>query len=184
MSCAPYAYYAASAPTISGKLGRLFKLGASLPLYALTERKGRKLFNDMFYMNYKGLSEDRLYVLGQEIFENFLKNKIFNDMLHLIKESQNQGMRQILITGNLDTVIAPLAEYLGVDDWVANRLEFDQDGLATGKLVPPILAGPEKAYWLRSYAKKHGINLDESHAYADSASDIPFTMCCGSPCGG
>lgn len=177
----PYAYYAASAPTISGKLGRLFKLGASLPLYALTERKGRKLFNDMFYMNYKGLSEDRLYVLGQEIFENFLKNKIFNDMQHLIKESQNQGMRQILITGNLDTVIAPLAEYLGVDDWVANRLEFDQDGLATGKLVPPILAGPEKAYWLRSYAKKHGINLDESHAYADSASDIPLLCAVGHP---
>ena len=133
------------------------------------------------YMNYKGLSEDRLYVLGQEIFENFIRNKIFTDMQNLVRESQAQGIKQVLITGNLDTVIAPLAEYLGVDDWVANRLEFDQDGLATGKLVPPILAGPEKAYWIRSYAKTHAINLEESHAYADSASDIPLLCAVGYP---
>ena len=80
-------------------------------------------------------------------------------MQTLIRESQAQGIKQVLITGNLDTVIAPLAEYLGVDDWVANRLEFDQDGLATGKLVPPIFAGPEKAYWLRSYAQTHAIKI-------------------------
>ncbi len=177
----PYAYYAASAPTISGKLGRLFKLGASLPIYALAERKGRKLFNDMFYMNYKGLSEDRLYILGQEIFDNLLKSKIYSEMQALIRESQAQGVKQVLITGNIDTVIAPLADYLGVDDWVANRLEFDQDGLATGNLLPPIFAGPEKAYWLRSYAKEHNINLDESHAYADSASDIPLLCTVGYP---
>ena len=177
----PYAYYAASAPTMGGKVGRLLKLGASLPAYALANRKGRKHFNDMFYMNYKGLSEDRLYVLGQEIFENILKGRIFSNMQSLIRESQSQGIKQVLITGNIDTVIAPLADYLGVDDWVANRLEFDHQGLATGYLRPPVLAGPQKVYWVKDYAEQHKLDLDKCHAYADSGSDIPLLCVVGHP---
>ena len=177
----PYAYYAASAPTISGKLGRLMKLGASLPLYAWADKRGRKFFNDIFYRNYRGLSEDRLYVIGQEIFDQMLKSQVFQEMQSLIKESKAAGVKQVLITGNLDTVTGPLAEYLGVDDWVANRLEFDMDGLATGNLLPPILAGPEKAYWIKEYAAKHHIDLAQSHAYADSASDIPLLCAVGHP---
>ena len=177
----PYAYYAASAPTLSGKIGRLLKLGASLPVYALAERKGRKLFNDMFYQNYRGLSEDRLHVLGQEIFEQLLKGKIFSEMQTLMRESKAAGVKQVLITGNLDTVIKPLAEYLGVDDWAANRLEFDHQGIATGYLLPPVFAGPQKAYWVQEYAKQHEIDLANSHAYADSSSDIPLLCAVGHP---
>lgn len=177
----PYAYYAASAPSISGKVGRLLKMGASLPLYAWADRQGRKYFNDLFYQNYKGLSEDRLYVIGQEIFERMLKGKIFADMQALIKQSKREGIRQVLITGNLDTVIEPLATYLGVDDWVANRLEFDRSGLATGNLIPPVLAGPEKSVWIHTYARQHQLDLRRCHAYADSASDIPLLCAVGYP---
>lgn len=177
----PYLYYAASAPSISGKLGRLAKLGASLPVYAWADRRGRKFFNDMFYKNYQGLSEDRLYVIGEEIFERMLKGRVFSEMQSLIRQSQREGVRQVLITGNLDTVIKPLADYLGVDDWVANRLEFDAQGLATGNLVPPVLAGPEKSNWVREYGVKHNLDLDRSHAYADSASDIPLLCAVGYP---
>ena len=177
----PYAYYAASDPSLTGKLGRLVKMGASLPLYAWADKQGRKFFNDLFYKNYKGLSEDRLYVIGQEIFENMLKGRIFSEMQALIRQSQREGIRQVLITGNLDTVIAPLAEYLGVDDWVANRLEFDARGIATGNLVPPVLAGPEKSMWIQAYARDHHLDLQRCHAYADSASDIPLLCAVGYP---
>lgn len=177
----PYAYYAASAPSLSGKFGRLLKMGASLPLYAWADRQGRKYFNDIFYQNYKGLSEDRLYVIGQEIFERMLKGRVFAEMQALIRRSKSEGIRQVLITGNLDTVIEPLADYLGVDDWVANRLEFDTRGLATGNLVPPVLAGPEKSTWVHNYARQHDLDLRHCHAYADSASDIPLLCAVGYP---
>ena len=177
----PYAYYAVSDPTLTGKVGRLLKMGVSLPLYAWADRQGRKYFNDLFYQNYKGLSEDRLYVIGQEIFDRMLKGRIFSEMQSLIRQSQGQGIRQVLITGNLDTVVAPLAEYLGVDDWIANRLEFDARGLATGNLVPPVLAGPEKSAWIHSYARQHKLDLQRCHAYADSASDIPLLCAVGYP---
>ncbi len=52
----------------------------------------------------------------------------------------------------------PLARYLGVDDLIANQLEFD-DGYATGKLEKPFVAGATKADIMRDYAEQHGIDL-------------------------
>jgi HAD superfamily hydrolase (TIGR01490 family) len=175
-----YAYYALSVPNLGNKLSRTIKLVASLPLYAWADKKGRKLFNDLFYQNYKGIGEDRLWVLGEEMFETFLKNRIYQEQIELIKRSKQEGYQQVLVTGALDSIAAPIAKYLGMDDWVANRLEF-LEGEATGNLIPPIFAGPEKAYWMQSYAQSKGVDLKQCRAYADSASDIPMLTIVGYP---
>jgi HAD superfamily hydrolase (TIGR01490 family) len=177
----PYLYYASSAPSLTNKLGRIAKLGASLPLYAWADKRGRKYFNDMFYKSYAGLSEDRLVCLGEEMFDRWLRGKIYGDMVSLMRGSRAQGVRQVLVTGALDTITRPLAAHLEVDDWVANRLEINSIGEATGNLLPPVLAGPEKARWVKDYAKEHNIDLERSHAYADSASDIPMLCVVGHP---
>ena len=91
-----YAYYALSVPTLSGKLTRTLKLAASLPLYAWADRKGRKLFNDLFYKNYAGITEDRLYCLGEEIFEQLIRGRIYHDMHALMKQSKAEGIKQVL----------------------------------------------------------------------------------------
>ena len=177
----PYAYYALNVPSLLDRARRVVKLGASLPMYALADRKGRKYFNDMFYQSYKGMGEDRLAVLGEEIFEKWLRSKIFNDMRSLMKTSRAEGYRQILITGAIAQITAPLATALEVDDWTANHLEFDSEGYATGNLVPPVMAGPDKAKWIREYAHKEGLDLTQCRAYADSASDIPMLTVVGHP---
>ena len=175
-----YARYALSAPGLLDRAGRLGRLVASLPRFALADRRGRKHFNDLFYEEYRGLSEDRLYVLGEEICEKLLRPRLFPEMLSLIERSRQGGCRQILVTGALDTVTGPLARAIGVDDWVANRLEL-RDHVATGALQPPVLAGPEKARWLQQYAEEERLDLRHCRAYADSASDIPMLCAVGHP---
>ncbi|MGK0359651.1 MAG: HAD superfamily hydrolase (TIGR01490 family) [Bradymonadia bacterium] len=175
-----YAWYAVNVPTITGKIGRAAKLAASLPLYAAADRMGRKFFNDLFYKSYKGISEDRLYILGEELFEKMIRKNVFSDMLELMKRSRDEGYEQVIITGALDTVTKPLADYLGVDAWYANRLEF-QHGMATGRLIPPVYAGPVKAEAVRTYAHEKGYALADCRAYADSASDIPMLSAVGHP---
>ena len=175
-----YARYALSAPGLGERLGRIGRLAASLPRFALADRRGRKYFNDLFYEEYKGLGEDRLHVLGEEIFEKLLRPRIFPEMVSLIERSKRRGLKQIIVTGALDTVTRPLAEGLGIDDWVANRLEL-RDHVATGALMPPVLAGPEKARWIQGYAQREGLTLQDCYAYADSASDIPMLCAVGHP---
>lgn len=176
-----YAYYALSVPSLSDKLGRVLKLGASLPLYAWADRRGRKYFNDMFYQSYAGISEDRLVCVGEELFRTLLRARVYGDMVSLMRQSRREGLRQVLVTGALDTITRPLAAHLEVDDWAANRLEINGAGEATGNLLPPVLAGPEKASWIRAYADAHDLDLSRCHAYADSASDIPMLCAVGHP---
>jgi phosphoserine phosphatase len=74
----------------------------------------------------------------------------------------------------------PLAQYLGVDELIANRLEF-VDNYATGKLQKPFVAGATKSVIMRDYARAHGIDLAESWAYTDSFSDYPMLAVVGHP---
>ncbi len=74
----------------------------------------------------------------------------------------------------------PLARYLGVDDLIANQLEF-VDHYATGKLKKPFVAGATKADIMRAYAKQHDIDLAESWAYTDSFSDYAMLAVVGHP---
>ena len=175
-----YAYFARNAANMAEKFSRPARLIAALPAYAIADRLGRKFFNDLFYKNYKGLTEDRLWLVGEEVFERVLKKRIYKDMLELMRRSRDEGYAQVLITGSIEQVIQPLAEFLGVDNWYANRLEI-VDGIATGRLVPPVLAGPEKAAFVRRYASERNLDLNLCRAYADSASDIPMLSTVGRP---
>jgi HAD superfamily hydrolase (TIGR01490 family) len=176
-----YAYYVANHPSLKRRALGLGKLVASIPAYLATDYYSRKLFNEWFYKNYAGFSEDRLILLGEEIFEKVLLPNLFPGSRDLIRRSKAQGIRQVLVTGALDVITRPLAEYLDVDDFGANQLEI-VDGFATGRTIGPLLAGPNKSQWIRAYATEHGLNLDRCWAYADSFSDLPMLSMVGRPC--
>ena len=176
-----YAYYALNAPKLTDRLKRSVGLVASLPLYWAADKYDRKAFNDAFYMNYKGFTEDRLIFIGQEVFDNVIKQNIFKGAKDLIDRSRSHGHEQILVTGAIDHVTKPLADYFGIENWVANRLEI-KDGVATGRLLKPMIAGANKALWIRRYAESNGIDLDGSFGYADSGSDLPLLSVVGNPC--
>ena len=67
------------------------------------------------------------------------------------------------------------------DEVVCARLASDSDGLLTGRLeqLPP--TGEARALILAEYATAEGLDLGESIAYADSASDLPLLECVGFP---
>ncbi|TXD38373.1 HAD-IB family hydrolase [Lujinxingia vulgaris] len=176
-----YAYYAINSPAMGDKIGKTAGLLASLPLYWIADKFDRRVFNEAFYKNYAGFSEDRLVLIGEEIFEKVIKPNIFKGAHSLVERSKRQGHDQILVTGALDVITKPLADFLGCKDFVANRLEI-KDGKATGRLLKPMIAGANKALWVRRYAEEHGYDLDRSFAYADSGSDIPLLSVVGNPC--
>ncbi len=153
---------------------------AKLPFFGLTDLYSRNVFNEVFFRSYKGLSEDRLRFFSEELFEEVLKPAIFSGTFELIKTSKKIGQRQIVLTGALDFTVARLMDYLGIDDFVANRLEF-VNGYATGRILPPVMASATKAKWMREYAEREGINLSESYSYSDSISDLPMLSIVGHP---
>ena len=175
-----FAYYQARHPSLIASAVRTIKTGASIPVFWAADKLSRKWFNEIFYRQYEGASEDRLVVLAEELFEDVIKPAIYPRARDLIEESRRAGLRQVIVSGALDFTMRPLATYLGVDDLIANRLEF-VDSYATGKLQKPFVAGATKADIMRDYARQHGIDLAESWAYSDSFSDYPMLAVVGHP---
>lgn len=177
-----FAYYAARDASLWKSALGTVSTALSLPVFWAADKLSRKWFNEIFYRSYEGASEDRLLVLSEELFEDVIKPNIYPRAKELIDESRRAGVRQVLISGALDFTMRPLARYLGIpdEDLIANRLEF-VDVYATGKLKKPFVAGATKADIMRSYAKKHGIDLAESWAYTDSFSDYPMLAVVGHP---
>ena len=153
---------------------------AKLPFFGITDLYSRNVFNEVFFKSYEGFSQDRLRYFSDELFEEVLKPAIYNGTPELIVQGKKIGQRQIVLTGALDFTIQRLMDHLGIDDYVANRLEF-VNGYATGRVLPPVMASATKAKWIREYAEREGLNLSESYAYSDSISDLPMLSIVGHP---
>ncbi|MBK9031851.1 MAG: HAD-IB family hydrolase [Myxococcales bacterium] len=175
-----FSYYAQRQPSLLESVKRTITTAASIPMFWAADKVSRKWFNEIFYRSYQGASEDRLVMLAEELFEDVIEPNIYPRARDLIDESRRAGVRQVLISGALDFTLRPLARYLGVDELIANQLEFD-GGYATGKLAKPFVAGATKAEIMRGYARKHAIDLGESWAYTDSFSDYPMLAVVGHP---
>ena len=117
---------------------------------------------------------------SEELFEEVLKPAIFPGTKDLIAASKKLGLKQVVITGALDFTIDSLMKYLGIDDYVANRLEF-VNGYATGRILPPVMASATKAKWIREYAERENLSLSDSYACSDSLSDLPMLSIVGHP---
>jgi len=153
---------------------------AKLPFFGITDLYSRNVFNEVFFRSYEGFSQDRLRYFSDELFEEVLKPAIYDGTPELIAQGKKIGQRQIVLTGALDFTIERMMEHLGIDDYVANRLEF-VNGYATGRVLPPVMASATKAKWIREYAEREDINLSESYAYSDSISDLPMLSIVGHP---
>jgi HAD superfamily hydrolase (TIGR01490 family) len=175
-----FAFYASRHASLAVSARNTIKTAFSIPVFWAADKLSRKWFNEIFYRSYEGASEDRLVVLAEELFEDVILPNIYPRAKALIEESRRAGVRQVLVSGALDFTMRPLARYLGVDDLIANQLEF-VDSYATGKLKKPFVAGATKAEIMRAYAKQHAIDLAESWAYTDSFSDYPMLAVVGHP---
>jgi HAD superfamily hydrolase (TIGR01490 family) len=153
---------------------------AKLPMFGVTDLYSRNVFNEFFFQSYKGESTDRLRFFAEELFEDVLKPAIYAGTAELIAQGKKIGHRQVVLTGALDFTIDKLMDHLGIDDYVANRLEF-VNGYATGRVLPPVMASATKAKWIREYAERENVNLSKSYAYSDSISDLPMLSIVGHP---
>ena len=175
-----YAYFAANQgrPSVSAK--KTLGLLARLPLFLAAETYNRKTFNDLFYRLYEGMSDDRLHVLAEDMFEAVLRPAIFPGAYSLLERCRDNGLEPVFLTGSLDIILRPLADHFDVQSMIANRLEM-RDGRATGRMLPPVVAGATKARLIRQYASEHGFDLEACQAYSDSHSDFAMLAAVGRP---
>ena len=134
----PVAFFTWNAQTFAARMGRrglVFLMAALRPfLYATHRGFATRVVHSVL----RGVSRDRLDLLGGEYFQYKLKPYLKPDGVAKLKQVQASGAEIVLVSQGLDHVMLPLARYLGVKWVVANRLDF-RERVATGRLLEPVI---------------------------------------------
>lgn len=174
----PTAYYLLNQASPIQTMQRFGRALFDAPRMAFAEMQDRRMFNEILFSHFKGMTEDRIEVLSKEVFEDIIRPAIFSGAMDLIRQCKEAGFTVVIITGSLDVTTRFVTEHVGADYFIANRLEF-KDGIATGKMLHPLVAGPEKAKIIVEDAHQHDYDLKKCHAYSDSFSDVPMLSVVG-----
>jgi thioester reductase-like protein len=134
----PVAFFTWNAQTFSERWirrGLVFLMAAIRPfLYAID----RKFATRVVHTVLRGITRDRLDLLGEEYFLYKLKPHLKKAGVEKLKQLTDSGTEVVLVSQGLVQVMRPLAHHLGVKWVIANRLEF-RDGIATGRLLDPVV---------------------------------------------
>ena len=149
------------------------------PALLALDKRDRGDFLRHFYRRYEGAPAERLQRDAWDLFTNLILVKSFPSAIRRVRAHRALGHRTLLITGALDFVVEPLRPLF--DDIVAASLTVDGDGRFTGELLSAPPTGEARALVMAAYAAAEGLSLEQSVAYADSASDLPMLEAVGHP---
>ena len=148
------------------------------PRLLALDRVDRSDFLRHFYRRYEGAPVERLQADSWELFSDLVLTKSFPAGIRRVREHRALGHKTLLITGALDIVIEPLRPLF--DEVVCAQLGSKR-GRLTGELVDAPPTGEARALIMADYARSLNLDLEESVAYADSASDLPMLEASGHP---
>ncbi|MGB2623311.1 MAG: SDR family oxidoreductase [Candidatus Acidiferrum sp.] len=111
----------------------------------------RTLATRLLHTLLRGVSRDRLDLLGEEYFHYVLKPQLRPEAVEKLLDAGQSGERIVLVGQLLDHILRPLAQHLGVESFISNRMEF-RNGYATGRLLDPVVRPRGPFAWLTSGA--------------------------------
>lgn len=127
-----------------------------------------------------GQPYERMRRLAHVCFETDIKPRISQAGLEAVREHKARGEMVVLLSGSLDFLLEPLAEYLQADHLIAANMEV-VDGKLTGRIVGNYPYGAYKAVLIRHFAEQHGLDFSRSYAYADHHTDHEVLQLFGNP---
>jgi thioester reductase-like protein len=134
----PVAFFTWNAQTFTDRFrrrGLIFLMALLRPFLYSTNRK---FATRVVHTALRGVTRDRLDLLGEEYFLYKLKPTLKIGGVEKVRELVQSGADVVLVSQALDHIMRPLAQHLGVRRIVSNRLEF-RDGTATGRLLEPVI---------------------------------------------
>jgi HAD superfamily hydrolase (TIGR01490 family) len=118
--------------------------------------------------------------LGVDVLAGVLP-RIYPQVLELAYRHQDEGRRVYIVTAASQELATMLAAVLAFDGAIGSQFSEAVDGVYTGRPTGPFVYGQEKARVIEQLAEREGIDLEQSYAYSDSASDLPMLRVVGHP---
>ncbi len=156
------------------ELAKMAGVGEQVARITEAAMRGELNFDESFTRRVgllRGLEAERAYSLLNTI-------PLAEGAERLIRTLRMLGYKTAILSGGFTFFARRLQRTLGIDYVHANELEMD-DGIATGRVVPPIVNGERKAALLAEIARREEISLEQVVAVGDGANDIPMLKVAG-----
>ena len=116
------------------------------------------------------------------IAKQYVQPRLRPDVMTRLCDHQAAGHRVIIVSGTFTPLLREIGRQLGVKDAVGTPLIVN-DGRYTGGCELPVCQGRHKVTRLEAHLDSSGENILwlESHAYADSYTDLPLLERVGHP---
>ena len=168
----------------SGMVGRrqLMRWGLDHVKYRLrgsTDERTEELLAEVKQL-LAGVPEREIARLAPDLLAGILP-RIYPQMLDEVRAHQDAGRATFIVSAAGNELVALLARVLGMEGGIGTAYGVDAQGRLTGDLDGPFMYGEGKVEATRSFAAEHDIDLGESWAYSDSASDLPMLRAVGNP---
>ncbi len=131
-------FLAVNCQTFFGRWTRFLGLAFLAPISVLVSLFHQGYSQRILHVVLRGISRDRLDVLGEEYFEYVLRPRMRAEGITKLKSRLIENENLVIVSSGFEHVIRPLARYLDVKCVLANRLDF-RDGFATGRLERPVV---------------------------------------------
>jgi len=88
---------------------------------------------------------------------------------------QAQGQPVVIVSASIEEIVKPIAEYLGVSDYLCTHLTTENDQY-TGQLDGPVCYGAGKIHWIKEWSAARNLPFPQvvDYVYTDSSSDLPL----------
>jgi phosphatidylglycerophosphatase C len=108
-------------------------------------------------------------VYAEEVHATWLRR----DVVAELERHRDRGDTVVVVSASFEVYVRPLAALLGAQDVLATRLEVDESGRLSGRLVGANCRGPEKVRRLHGWLDEHAAGRSSVMvtAYGDSAGD-------------
>jgi len=116
------------------------------------------------------------------ITERYVQPLVRPDVMERVRDHQAADHRVILVSGTLAPLLAEIGRQLGIEETVGTPLVL-RAGRYTGACELPVCQGQGKVSRLEAYVGggDDSILWPQSHAYADSLTDLPLLERVGHP---
>lgn len=176
-----YAFLLRRLPSRAQSLWKMARLISSVPAYLLLDHLSRRMFNEVFFKEYRGLEEDWIQAQAQDLFNQVIRPSVFPGAKEMIDADREAGFRVILVTGELGLLLGPVVSHFGFDGLISNSLIFE-NRMATGRVALPLIAEDAKVEAMVRLCNNLRADIGHAKAYSDSFSDVPMLESVGLPC--
>lgn len=155
-------------------------LAAKVKIYS--EEKNRAKWGGDLAVLFKGFTRQKALDAFIWVTSNYFQPLMRPDILEKLEEHKKLGFKIFILSGMFTDFLEVIADKIGADYVVGTRME-QKNSIYTGRIVPPVCFGEDKARLLKEFIRQEKLKVDfqRSYAYADSFYDLPVFKLVGNP---